>query len=873
MAYMLSHAKPAVRPAMLGLCAVFVLIGLFRPTLAAAAAATAAAAAAAAGEVGDLGDPAALRFEGVTAYTPDEIRDELQSDMNVQVASAPTAPLADYLALIEKQLALGFKNGGFPEAKVDVSADRGNGAVMVKVAEGPRYLGGAVKVTGGKTLPKDKLVALLTTARVPGMFTGTLNADDSVRIVPNNTPEGSPSTVWVAGAPVPFDDQSRTGFYESVRRRLCELGYFRARFTVHLVPADAGKADLAVRVEDEGPRAVLARVELKGLAKHTPEQVLEYAGLSEGRPVNLEALESAQRRLWESARFKKQVLDARPRAGDPSKIEVTLDLEEYEPAPPLGEPFTPVEQAALRLRQWLLDFAAGRAVDAGGAAAEDLWFDAGDDDNDIQFALSPRAGFALRVRVTADPAGGEEGLLPALAEMAAAAGHTEPVAVDVAMVATDKLAGLYAPGLGGKLVGEGTSGVSAEVNLTYAPKLDESGEAKWTLNVGAGMKTHGKKRRGTGESPVKVNFVLAPVAFLDMVHEPKNKVALRDGVLELDVSRLRLRSDAATGRLLEISIDPEALAAADGGAKPKDGRARLHGGTGAGKLAERVAAIEKLVPGPNALDPKRPAGSTLSYAISTLFRGPGHLFLNPDATAEQRLRAADAASRLFTPEAFAPLEDVVAGRDDGPDHDADDGGEDTHKEFDIPIDFRSLRPQGLQGMLAMLVLPRVNDVFPRGSWPWTVSREMLLVLAGKPSESAAETSRIFTSPDTGPVGFLACAGLLSYADEKMAATFARRGLRRLTADDFAKDARALLGGESATAGILKNLAANLRKLDDADVDALAAVLPPASAPGFRKLAAALRADADESLDEALRHLWDGSLKQAVEAELHRLAGE
>src|SRR5687767_9256996 len=111
-------------------------------------------------EVGDLGAPSALEFEGLVTYPPDQIRDELEHDMNVQVASAPTAPLADYLALLQKRLLVGFQNGGFPQAKVDVSADHARGAVVVKVAEGARYRGGAVKVSGGKSVAKDKLVAL-----------------------------------------------------------------------------------------------------------------------------------------------------------------------------------------------------------------------------------------------------------------------------------------------------------------------------------------------------------------------------------------------------------------------------------------------------------------------------------------------------------------------------------------------------------------------------------------------------------------------------------------------------------------------------------------------------------------------------------------
>src|SRR5687768_11794078 len=94
------------------------------------------AAAHAAGEVvGDLGSPSALQFEAGLTFTPEEIRDALNHDLDVQVASAPTAPLADYTAVLRKRLALGYQRRGFPAAAVDVSADRDRGAVVVKITE------------------------------------------------------------------------------------------------------------------------------------------------------------------------------------------------------------------------------------------------------------------------------------------------------------------------------------------------------------------------------------------------------------------------------------------------------------------------------------------------------------------------------------------------------------------------------------------------------------------------------------------------------------------------------------------------------------------------------------------------------------------
>src|SRR5688572_18439041 len=195
--------------------------------------------------------------------------------------------------------------------------------------------------------------------------------------------------------------------------------------------------------------------------------------------------------------------------------------------------------------------------------------------------------------------------------------------------------------------------------------------------------------------------------------------------------------------------------------------------------------------------------------------------------------------------------------------------------FEIPADLGKVaRAVGPLGFVAQ-GLPFVDHAFPRGSWPWTLARESLLVISGRGKHSKAEAGRIYRADDVGPVGFLAIAWAYSHLDPVSARIFAKRGLERMTFEYFTKDCQTLLGPEGKPNPITA-IVSSLRHLNDDDLSAIASLLPPKPAAALKLLAAHQRQLPKDSpaapLPPALqKQLWDAGLEDALHAALTQLS--
>ncbi len=105
--------------------------------------------------------------------------------------------------------------------------------------------------------------------------------------------------------------------------------------------------------------------------------------------------------------------------------------------------------------------------------------------------------------------------------------------------------------------------------------------------------------------------------------------------------------------------------------------------------------------------------------------------------------------------------------------------------------------------------------------------------------------------------------------------FAAKGLTRLSAADFRHDYELFLDGDCVLQRCIANLAQGLASLDDGEVEALAALLPPDNAALLRRSVQLLRQRGDKSLSETLspvlNELWDTRLKNLIENDLRKLA--
>jgi hypothetical protein len=779
--------------------------------------------------VDTLGDPARLRIEGARVIPPDDVRRALRDDAEFQLASTPSAPLDDLLKTIPAQLTRAYQRAGFSNAKVQVALDEPAQSIVVTVVEGPRYTAGQIIVEGAKQLDAKRL-AQATLAPTVTKFPMETRPDGTIRVETWGPPKDPRKPLWNPGRAAPFDQVAMNRFERDVAAEMARQGFFNPTFTVsHRISPDA--ADLVVAIQDEGPRATLAQIQVNGASRNKPADVLRYLGLSQGMPVDADVLQSIATKLWDSARFWKHTITLSPLPDRSGKAKLALDLDEHPAASLLAEKLNLDEQALLRLRDWLEKAATGQRDIVITAKPIDP---ARRGDFDFRIVLGSGRGIVAHVKPpkpgTFDPA--DE---PAFALMAGR---------ELGLVMTSNRLGFYDVTAQAKYVTRidlARAGISAQISAAPNPANSDS---KSFFAISAGIKSSG---RG-----LTMDVVLAPICFLDLVHQkpdgdnaPKVKAESADGILAFTIGAFSFRARQDTGEIIEARH-----VSADAG--------RVTSFTfEQGALDREADALETAVTAPNFADPQRPLTAILPVLAATVAQAIG---ITTGVHAERRAAAAAVLARL----ARGPLADWAERL-------ATDDGAAADDDFDVPLDPERLVSRSSPLSSLTVVVPWCDRLFPRASWPWTLSRETLLLLSGQGKFARPEAARLYRSADTGPLGFLAIAYAYSHLDAQSARIFAKRGLERLDFEHFAKDCQTLVGPARQNPNVVTAFISSLRHLTPEETQAIAGLLPPRPAAALQLLAAHQRQlpkDAQELLPPALqRQLWDAGLKEALEAAL------
>ena len=784
--------------------------------------------------VGELSRPQALVFQGNLTFPKQVILDGLIFHMDYQVAAHPAAPLAEYTALLERKLQLGYQRRGFPEATVQTRVDAAAGQIQVQVREGPRFRCGDILVAGPTAMTNDAVRRLVRRA-VLGL--------DAVSGQPTNTQ----SARWVSGEPAPFDEFARAQIATTVQTALAELNYYLPRVQTRFERApNRPLADLRVEFLDEGIHGIVAEIEIEGSRHHSRRQILEYLALQPGQALQAQLPTTLSNRLWSSARFLKHDVTLAP-LPEPGRFKLQLLLEDLEEAPPLAQALSPEAAALLKFREWLERWDQDGADLVCSLNATSPWFH-----GILEAALSP-SGLALAARTPS-----AEGAPP----------------LTWAAVGAADAAAWYSPWRQRKIVGARAGGhLVAFIHLL--PLTQPSRNQRFNLAVGAGFHTT------DASGPFRLDLQLAPVAFLGLALEKGARSEIQGGILTTrfadaaDGSQFVLQVRADTGRLVSFE------ASRPGPASQATGSLRLRSEAGAfQRLAREAAAVSAThtndyVPGHGvtgflAFLAQDLLGSTWVESLSqTWFADPG------DAARPVRSPSADPAfqatlaqvrlalSRQDLRGVFAPFEKLHWCADD-----------DVKDAFDVPWEepFFNAATRGAMGMIGALLLQVSDGLLPHGSWPWTLLRETALVLAGQSKYAQLELEKLFQSEALGPAGCLATATLLGQTDARQARAFAQRGLAGLSVDGFQKDYRVLFDPNAVAGQVAGNLLGVLGHLDPAQVEALAARLSPASAAWLRQGIGRVqnaRGPATEAAWPAVAQGWTNGLRPPLEHALQR----
>jgi Surface antigen variable number repeat len=761
--------------------------------------------------VGLLGDPANLVFKGDTPFADDNLRWAISADLQTQLAAEPTAPLQDYLKTLDRRLRAGFRRAGYFRPSVDIQPDIASGKILVFLDPGTRYRCGDIKVEGAKTFPVDLLINRLTHPTTQPFFATTLR-QDFVRVDNTENEQTATDPLWTIGDPAPFDDVTAAAFPERISLAMAALGYFNPQLEVSVNPA--GKvATLNIRMLDEGLKATVDHIDVKGLKRNRPQDVTDYLKVKPGDAMDLDRLMEMQQRLWDSGRFSKHVISITRRRDDPSKVILLVDLEEVDNVPLLIDLLLPVEQVALRVRQWLLNLGDGR---------DDLLLEYQDNREDVTVTFNAKYGIVSRMHInaTTPPVLGDDS--------------------DGAIVMTRDVIGIYLPAANLKLVIPNPD-VSATTTIAMT-RAAESENQHWGFSLGWTMSSDKTAQ------PLTLNMWLPPAAILDYAHLPNCSYELRDGIFTVTAKTVKMRFDAATGRPLDIQS-----------LTPKDFQIRLQTG---GNIAKKQSQdIQTALAAADTYEPNKPVGSFITFTAQALC----HSWLFKNSTAEQRTHLAIAVSHILTPDAFKTLDESTHAPTTESSDDA----------FTLPFLPRDLNKAGFVAMMGRGALPFIDKIFVRGTWPSTLARLTCFALTGHSESLEPELGHLSVSPDTGPLASLVASELLSYASPSLSKYFANRGLRDLSTAVFIKDVQGVFEGNTAGSQFITTVIKNIQNLDEHDLDSLRSTLPPNTAKavlaGIEELRSQRNYPTDVALTAALGRTWDAGLRTLFETELHRLA--
>ena len=289
-----------------------------------------------------------------------------------------------------------------------------------------------------------------------------------------------------------------------------------------------------------------------------------------------------------------------------------------------------------------------------------------------------------------------------------------------------------------------------------------------------------------------------------------------------------------------------------------------------GALARTVQRIESLTASlPDVGDTNAPLSSALAFLAEELGSSKYlESFLRTSLSSEAAARLPGLLRQFRLRDILAPLDRLVEG---------------TNTVAGNQEDFKIPEEQGSGEATAGKVVAAVtgwflrhsDDLFEARSWAWTLLREACFTLQGKGKYTEETLTGIYESSETGPFGYLVVAEVLGHFQPPLARKFAARGLERLSAEEFRRDYRLFLEGNSISSQCSQRLATALRALDAEQIASLAKQQSPAGGEfileGSRRLRAAKDQPVLETLAPALETYWEQELKGQVAAALKALA--
>jgi hypothetical protein len=794
---------------------------------------------------------------GLADPDPELLARSLAADEELLLLSSPLTTRKALLAAVASKTMLALQHEGFPAPQATATIEPehgadGGGRIVIDVVSGTRQVAAGIEITG---LPEDLAEELRRWLRsqrpapdaVPvsydteGGWSGTRWLD------PHGQPARMALPAWSRGQPAPFDAPHLTTIRAAIARFLREHGFFAAAKLAEKPAARdpaGGSVDVVVRPGDDGgvlsiaftnlpPASTLHGIEVAPAGRASAAVLQEKLGFVPGHTVTERDRMVWREALRQSGRFVRHEVkfrEVKPVDGGTPGIVAIFDLAAYPPAPPLAEPLTREQEVVLRARSWLLETLA--------------------DDNDL---------VATWTRPTSPPAAADEPphptgslvisthegvLLTALPGGADACG----------MAVSESGLGWFLPATGWfELPLPVRTRLEVDVALDLRETVDK-GRHDYHRELHANCSLGPRPRDAM--AAVALAARIEPVACLALLHEGSPTLRWEDGQLVVAGPLLSARIDAASGRPVSVAFPDGSHVAFD--AAP---------GRFAGDLAALRAAAGADLTRPDALVSSGVAFFT-SDAMGAAAR---HLLDAVDLSAlmepwrERIVTVADKLRRTSASGGFAAADRAAAA--------ALDRLAATDSTPLMPIPTTAPEATGAASGMVMARLAATHAwrwmerTCGRDTWPTALAR--VATLAARHDAGVLwELSAFLSSKQYGPVAYLAASSAAPMPS--MAASLARQGQSRLTAEAFHADCLAMLAVLQGC-GLDCCCVSLLRTIDDEE----AAVIGAAWLQDRDSLVPLLHdlrgcgsdADALAALPDALDRWWSASLQKVVASAL------
>jgi hypothetical protein len=787
--------------------------------------------------VGMFGDSSKIRFEGVESFEADDLRWAIAANMTYQAAARPSGDLAALLQVLEACIATGYQHCGFPDATASASYGANADEIVVRVHEGPRFRAGEVRVEGARPELARELIARLQSPTAVRPWVYRLGEQAL-----NSTDADEDKWPWKPGEPAPCDRRTLDAVSKRVVLELADIGYPFARFTVRPVPSgDSEKSDLVIDVAEEGRRAEFDEIEIQGLTRHTAEEVCKFLGLEQGMKLSGGECDRICAALRDSCRFWKSAVEVRlsESGGDrygglARSAKLRISVEEYELAPKLSEPLSPIDQCLVRTAAWLQNF-----WNVGGT--EELQFMAAIGEEE---ALKSTGG-AVRILIARDrgcliQAKGKYGI--AEAEATCILDGDKTTLMDWRSGQKFSLEGAHTPTL--------------NLDINTAEKL-AADEYKTTIRFGLGLNS---EKASSSNAPRIWSASIDPVAVVHAAHRKGATASLKGGVLKIECDGWSCHIDEATGRIVHSGRNsPESRWTFGEAEEQFDDRLA--------EVMDRSNSLEET------FDPAAPLASVAGFAATSLLtqtwvQDEPLARMGCEKLAAAQHAAEDPAVLLTFYHQLFPAAKHADQKD---------------RQFRIPHIELRLGDNEWAGCLVPIAPALADLMFPRGSWPWTWLRELAFEAAGNsegdPYGTASdggfgrELNRVI--PEASHLGRLV---MIRWSPRRLAEknvpAVARIALQ-CSEKDFEDEVNALVHGEHGFAQLCRGA---IRVLEDMDGSSRTTLLEGLPDPwlGIVVQLIGRRAEAptelrEDALEGVLLRAWNDGGRAAVQAALDSLA--